>query len=410
MTTTATLTTQPVLVLPLFLPNVEVNFRGWMGGALYIRNLAHVLSDLPAAERPRIVILTDGGLDAGLPRALFNEAAVEGIFDPAGTPLAVKPALAPLILDAAGKPDSARITAVLDGASAIFPVLRSMFNPRTALHWIPDFQHKYLPEMFDATEIANRDTEFRIMTHSRLFVLVSSEAGRADLVRFYPTATAKTYVWHFTSALDPTAAPPTDPRPAFGLPARYLFAPNQFWKHKDHRTLFQAMAILRDRGCDAVLACTGRAVDARHPAYADELQRFVADRAIADRVRFLGVVPDTTLRELFRHAAAVVQPSLFEGWSTVVEDAKATGRPIILTDLPVHREQAEDAGPFGSFTFFSPGDAPALADAIEAAWPGLSAGPDPVTEAGAAARRRLSAQSSARRFMAIMADMRASVA
>ena len=73
--------TQPILVLPLFLPNVEVDFRSWMGGALYVRNLARVLSQLPSTERPRILILTDGGLDAALPRTLFNEAAVEGIFE-----------------------------------------------------------------------------------------------------------------------------------------------------------------------------------------------------------------------------------------------------------------------------------------------------------------------------------------
>ncbi len=399
--------TQPILVLPLFLPNVEVDFRGWMGGALYIRNLARVLSQLPANERPRILILTDGGLDAALPRALFNETAVEGIFEPSGKPLAIKPALAPLILTG-DAPDLPKITTLLDSASAIFPVLRSMFNPRTALHWIPDFQHKYLPEMFDADEIANRDTEFRIMTHSRPFVLLSSEAGRADLQRFYPSATAKSYVWHFTSSIDPST-PPIDPRPQFNLPERYLFAPNQFWKHKDHRTLFKAMALVRDRGCDAVLACTGRAVDVRHPGYADELQKFVADHALVDRVRFLGVVSDDHLRELFRHAAAVIQPSLFEGWSTVVEDTKATGRPMILTDLPVHREQADDAGPLAAFTFFPPGNAEALADAIMAAWPSLSPGPDPAAEAGAAANRRLRAVASARMFMAIMADMKASL-
>src|SRR5690242_10080098 len=63
---------RPLLLLPLFLPNVEVTFRGWMGGAIYVQNLAAVLSELAESERPRIAILTDGGLDAALPRTLFN--------------------------------------------------------------------------------------------------------------------------------------------------------------------------------------------------------------------------------------------------------------------------------------------------------------------------------------------------
>ena len=35
-------------------------------------------------------------------------------------------------------------------------------------------------------------------------------------------------------------------------------------------------------------------------------------------------------------------PSLFEGWSTVVEDAKACNKHIILSDLPVHYEQVSE--------------------------------------------------------------------
>jgi len=394
------------LLMPLFLPNVEVAFRGWMGGAIYVQNLAAVLSALPEPERPRILILTDGGLEAGLPRNLFNQAAVEGIFEPSGKPLALKPAVAPLVLTN-GEPDPARIGALFDSAAAIFPVLRSMFHPAKALHWIPDFQHKHLPEMFDDDEIKNRNNEFRIMTHSRKFVLVSSEAGAADLKQFYPTATAKTYIWHFASGLDGAATPPKDPRPTFNLPERFLFAPNQFWKHKDHLTLFRAIAILRDRGIPATVACTGRAIDVRHPDYMDKLNGFISDNGLQDRIKLLGVVAPDVLTNLFRHAVGIVQPSLFEGWSTVVEEAKALGRPIFITDLPVHREQAADANGIGAFHFYPPGNAEALADAIAAVWSTLSPGPDTTTEATAETARRTRAHASAIAFMDIMRDMAA---
>jgi hypothetical protein len=38
-------------------------------------------------------------------------------------------------------------------------------------------------------------------------------------------------------------------------------------------------------------------------------------------------------------ASAIVQPSLFEGWSTVLEDARALGKLAIVSDFPVHIEQ-----------------------------------------------------------------------
>jgi glycosyltransferase involved in cell wall biosynthesis len=240
-------------------------------------------------------------------------------------------------------------------------------------------------------------------------VLVSSRSGADDLRKFYPTATAKTYIWRFASNLDSAAVAPADPRPAFDLPERFLFAPNQFWKHKDHLTLFRAIAILRDRGIDAAVACTGRAIDVRHPAYMDELKAFIADNRLADHIRLLGVVTPDVLLNLFRYSLAVVQPSLFEGWSTVVEDTKALGRPIFLTGLPVHREQATDAGPGAPFHFYPPGDAEALADSITAAWPALTPGPDIQAEKAADIGRRFRAQISARAFVDIMRDMSAQV-
>jgi glycosyltransferase involved in cell wall biosynthesis len=164
--------------------------------------------------------------------------------------------------------------------------------------------------------------------------------------------------------------------------------------------------MLRDRGVPATIACTGRAIDMRHPGYMEELKTFIADNNLQDRIKLLGVVAPDVLVNLFRYAAAVVQPSLFEGWSTVVEDTKALGRPLFLTDLPVHREQAA-AGALAPFHFYPPGDATALADAIAAAWPTLALGPDTAVEADAEATRRLRAQASARAFVAIMKDMKA---
>ncbi len=62
-------------------------------------------------------------------------------------------------------------------------------------------------------------------------------------------------------------------------------------------------------------------------------------------------------------SVAVLNPSLFEGWSTTVEEARALQVPMVLSDLPVHKEQAE-----GIARFFDRTSAPALADALRQAW------------------------------------------
>ena len=42
---------------------------------------------------------------------------------------------------------------------------------------------------------------------------------------------------------------------------------------------------------------------------------------------------------LIYYSSAVINPSLFEGWSSTVEQAKAYNKKIILSDISVHREQ-----------------------------------------------------------------------
>ena len=72
------------------------------------------------------------------------------------------------------------------------------------------------------------------------------------------------------------------------------------------------------------------------------------------------MVPREDLYQLIRQSLAVLQPSLFEGWSTTVEEAKSIGKQIILSDLPVHREQVESGA-----RFFDANDPNSLAEAAQ---------------------------------------------
>jgi len=74
-----------------------------------------------------------------------------------------------------------------------------------------------------------------------------------------------------------------------------------------------------------------------------------------------------------------MNPSLYEGWSTPVEEAKSIGAPLLLSDLPVHREQQPRVA-----SFFDPNDSSAVAAALATAWREYEPGPRPVDEQRAA--------------------------
>lgn len=69
-------------------------------------------------------------------------------------------------------------------------------------------------------------------------------------------------------------------------------------------------------------------------------------------------------------SVAVINPSLFEGWSTTVEEAKSLGVPLILSDLSIHREQTG-----GAASFFNPEDPTDIARVLEGEWEKLIPGP-----------------------------------
>ncbi len=65
-----------------------------------------------------------------------------------------------------------------------------------------------------------------------------------------------------------------------------------------------------------------------------------------DDIRFLGFVPDAELVRLYASAWAFVFPSLYEGYGIPVIEAFASGIPVILSDIPVFNEIAQDAALF----------------------------------------------------------------
>jgi glycosyltransferase involved in cell wall biosynthesis len=128
----------------------------------------------------------------------------------------------------------------------------------------------------------------------------------------------------------------------YGLPETFFFLPNQFWAHKNHACVIQALQLLAIRRSPVVVAASGLQLDPRLPNYFPRLKALIHDRGLERSFRLLGLIPHDHVLALMRSCAALINPSAFEGWSTTVEEAKAMGTPMILSALRVHKEQTEE--------------------------------------------------------------------
>jgi glycosyltransferase involved in cell wall biosynthesis len=235
--------------------------------------------------------------------------------------------------------------------------------------WIPDFQHLHLPEFFTEEERIHRDREFTSICACCDKVIVSSECARADLLSFSPENANKAELLRFVASPMPVAhaASLPDLERLYSFDRPYFLLPNQFWAHKNHRVVLGALQILKRRDEPFLVLATGSSNDYRDPSFFPLLMQYAAECNLLNCFRVLGQIPFDHLAGLMRHAIALINPSRFEGWSTSVEEAKSMGKQIVLSDIPVHREQAPERG------FFFPAEDPeALAQAMRVAYNGFN--------------------------------------
>ena len=237
----------------------------------------------------------------------------------------------------------------------IYPSNSSEFIPARGkcLAWIPDFQEKYYPDLFTSEDINFRDTQYRKLISDNTPIVFSSNSAQNDFRTFYPEGQSiKSFVLPFTVVHPYFSNEKIEIiKQKYGITQKYLFCANQFWIHKNHMKLFEAINILRSNGFNLQLVCSGALHDYRTNTYHSDILNFIKKNNLQDSIKILGFIERTEQLCLMKNSYAIVQPSLFEGWSTVVEDAKCLNKFIFLSDLSVHHEQK----PVNA-CFFNPND------------------------------------------------------
>lgn len=211
--------------------------------------------------------------------------------------------------------------------------------------WIPDFQEKYYPEFFSESEANGRDSVYKMMIESEKNIVFSSKNALEDYEKFYPQNNMNKFVLNFATFHDFTVLPSKEEvLKKYCLEKRFFICSNQFWIHKNHKVAIMALKKCVEINPNIRLIFTGKEHDYRAPDYTDEVKKLQKKIGLEGYSKFLGFIDRKDQLALMRDSVAVVQPSLFEGWSTVVEDAKALSKKIICSNIDVHKEQLGDKG------------------------------------------------------------------
>jgi glycosyltransferase involved in cell wall biosynthesis len=185
------------------------------------------------------------------------------------------------------------------------------------------------PEVGAAGEQHARERLYADCLRRAQVVIADSDQLADNIVRWYGVGRDRLLTMPFgpspfIRALDQASRNHT--LPSYGLQPGYIFYPAQFWPHKNHVRIVQALAQLRDAGLRVVAAFAG--ADKGNQAHVRALAESLG---LGEQVRFLGMVPLDHMRELYEHCAALVMPTYFGPTNLPPLEAWTFGKPVVYS-------------------------------------------------------------------------------
>lgn len=226
---------------------------------------------------------------------------------------------------------------------------------------IHDLAFEHLPETFTRRGAMQLKLTVRRTARQAARVATVSEFSRQDLLRTYRLPPEKVVVTyngiepHFTPEPQTTDEAATV-RQQFNIARDYLLAVGSLQPRKNLVRLIRAYARLRrdNESFAPQLVIVGRKL-----WLADEVFAEVKQQPWAKDVILTGYVSDEDLPALYRHAAAFVYPSLFEGFGLPPLEAMACGTPVVTSNTSSLPEVVGNAA-----LLIDPYDEPALTRAL----------------------------------------------
>ena len=241
-----------------------------------------------------------------------------------------------------------------------------------AVSSVLDLQHEVFPRFFSRPELAYRRAAYGwTVRRSRLVITISEHAAGTlvERLRVDPARVRPIHLGIDHDRFRPDAGTEREP---------FLLYPALGWPHKNHARLFEAFALVRRAQPELRLVLTGYDGDA------------------PDGVEVRGHVARDELARLYRRAAALVFPSLYEGFGQPPLEAMASGCPVACSTAGSLPEVVGDAA-----RLFDPTSAEDMAAAIR----DVLAEPEPWVRRGLEHAARFTWEECARRHEAVYREL-----
>lgn len=239
---------------------------------------------------------------------------------------------------------------------------------------IHDVQHRLQPEFLEVSangQFELREYAFINIARYATFILADSDVGKEDILALYEPHGAtpeRVRVLPFLPATylstDVPAAEILRVRQRYNLPESYLFYPANFWPHKNHVRIVEAIGRLKaEADLDIHVVFTGSSSDALARGTVAKTVDVAAALGLQKAIHHLGHVPESDMSGMYAGARALVMPTFFGPTNIPVLEAWAFGTPVLTSNIRGIKEQVGSAG-----VLVRPDSVEDLADGIRRLW------------------------------------------
>ncbi len=201
----------------------------------------------------------------------------------------------------------------------------------------PDF-----PEVKDNGVFEGREKLYNYTLKKALNVIVDSEDLSEKAQKYYGVEKEKIVVIPFLMPDFKDINVSEDVVSKYDIKTPYIFYPAQFWEHKNHKYIIEAVSILKHKHNKVInVVFCGRDFGSLK-----SVQELAKERQVADLVKYLGFIPKEDVWGLYKNAIALVMPTYFGPTNIPPLEALAVECPVIYSDFPSFRKEFKGIAQF----------------------------------------------------------------
>jgi glycosyltransferase involved in cell wall biosynthesis len=188
--------------------------------------------------------------------------------------------------------------------------------------------HPEFPEVREYNEFLKREELYSKVIGQSYITLTDSSKLLRNVSRYYGVDSSRLICMPFapSSDLDHNSCSIIKVRDLYKLPEIYFFYPAQFWPHKNHLRILEALELLNRENKIMHVVFSGG--DKGNLNYIEEKVKILN---LEDQIHFLGLVPHEHMKSLFQGSCGVIMPTYFGPTNLPPMEAWSLGVPLIYS-------------------------------------------------------------------------------